>query len=118
MFGGGSVAFSTFINKNYLAPLPPLSPTTGKKQTGKKTHSRKSPGSFPLPLHGKDNLWIAATMSAFGIEINPDRVAELHQLDPRLTTPTTWADLAGPNGSATSPSPTPPSPGASKPLTR
>jgi ABC-type Fe3+ transport system substrate-binding protein len=45
---------------------------------------------FGTPLHGPGDVWIAATMSNFGIVVNKDRLKELG-----LTMPKTWADIAG-----------------------
>jgi iron(III) transport system substrate-binding protein len=78
-FGGGSATFNDYLERGFLEK-PPLPDAT----------LHQVPADiFGTPLHGKNDLWIAATMSNFGIVLNKDR---LHELG--LAMPTTWADLA------------------------
>ena len=80
-FGGGSATFNDYLERGFLEK-PPLPDAI----------LREVPADiFGTPLHGKNDLWIAATMSNFGIVLNKDR---LHELG--LPMPTTWADLAAP----------------------
>jgi iron(III) transport system substrate-binding protein len=97
IFGGGTASFDSYIANQFLIPLPPL--TAEEIRLARWTTDPLDdvpPAIFNSPLHGKDNRWVAATMSVFGIEINPDRIAELRALDSRLDTPRTWEDIAGP----------------------
>lgn len=79
IWGGGSFVFDNFRQRGYLEK-PKLPP---------EVLNQVPPDIFGTPLHGKDDQWIAATLSNFGIVINKQRIAELH-----MTTPTVWADLA------------------------
>jgi ABC-type Fe3+ transport system substrate-binding protein len=81
-FGGGSATFEYFRQRGFLA-RPDL-PDRLLKQVPQDI--------FGSPLHGKDDTWIAATMSNFGIVYNKDRIQELH-----LKTPRVWEDLAQPD---------------------
>jgi len=88
VFGGGSAAFNDFANSGFLARPP----ATEKGDPWVSDPIDAVPAAiFGSPLHGKDGVWVAATMAAFGMEINRDRIAELH-----LQAPVTWEDLAGP----------------------
>jgi iron(III) transport system substrate-binding protein len=97
IFGGGTASFNSYVANSFLVPLPALTPEEVRRTGWTADPLEAVPkAAFNSPLHGRDNLWIAATMSVFGIEINPDRIAELHRVDARLDTPRTWADIAGP----------------------
>ncbi|MGN6367698.1 MAG: extracellular solute-binding protein [Phycisphaerae bacterium] len=81
MWGGGSQTFGDLDRRGFLqrADLPAT------------VFAAVPADIFGNPLHGRDNDWIAATMSNFGIAINKDRIAELG-----LKTPRVWEDIAGP----------------------
>ena len=88
VFGGGSATFNSFMGAGFLDKPPAMEENDPWKSDPIDAVPLEI---FGGPLHGKDGLWVAATMSAFGMEVNPDRIAELH-----LQTPVTWSDLAGP----------------------
>ncbi len=88
IFGGGSAAFNSFLGKGFFVKPPAMEAGDPWKSD---PMDAVPADIFGSPLHGKDGLWVAATMSAFGMEINPDRIAELH-----LRTPVRWEDIAGP----------------------
>jgi iron(III) transport system substrate-binding protein len=79
-FGGGSATFNDYLDRGFLEKPPLADAVLGQVPSD----------IFGTPLHGRGDLWIAATMSNFGIVINKDRIRELG-----LSTPRTWADLAG-----------------------
>jgi ABC-type Fe3+ transport system substrate-binding protein len=76
-FGGGPETFTDLEKAGLLTPLP-------------------SNYSIPAelngaPLHGKDNHWVAAALSGFGILYNKQIAAR-----DNLPIPKTWADLSNP----------------------
>jgi ABC-type Fe3+ transport system substrate-binding protein len=81
-FGGGSATFEFFRQRGFLEK--PNLPDSTLNQVPKDI--------FGASLHGKDDTWIAATMSNFGIVYNKDRIRELG-----LKTPRVWEDLAQPD---------------------
>jgi ABC-type Fe3+ transport system substrate-binding protein len=83
MFGGGSATFNDLIKINALEAPDPSLPAAILAAAAAEVQGN--------PLRGPSNLWIAATMSNFGIVVNKTRLAELH-----LTMPKAWKDLAGP----------------------
>lgn len=87
VFGGGSAQFTQYANAGFLVPIPPLAPNDPVFQQD--PLDRVPPDLFGQPLRHPGNLWIAATMASFGIEINKDRIAELG-----LPTPRRWEDIA------------------------
>jgi ABC-type Fe3+ transport system substrate-binding protein len=80
VFGGGSATFEQFRRLGLFQ----------KPAIDKAVLARVPRDIFGTPLHGQGDLWIAATMSNFGINYNKDRERELG-----LTTPRVWKDLAG-----------------------
>lgn len=87
-FGGGSQVFNDYLTHGFLVKPPP----PAADDPWKSDPIDAIPAAiFGGPLHGTDGCWVAATMSAFGMTINKDRIAEL-----RLHTPVTWNDLAQP----------------------
>ena len=92
VFGGGSDTFDRYTGHGFLAKLPELEGGEGVKAGWAVDPLKKVPEEpFGSPLHGKGDVWVAATMASFGMEINKDRIAELG-----LMTPTGWGDIAGP----------------------
>ncbi len=81
VFGGGTASFDEYAGRKYLAT--PSLPEEILGQVPADIHG--------TPLHGPGNVWIAATLSNFGIVANKQRIAELG-----LQTPRMWQDLAGP----------------------
>jgi ABC-type Fe3+ transport system substrate-binding protein len=93
-FGGGSETFGQYAALGFLAPPPPMD-AADRRLWPHDPLDAVPAAIFHTPLHGPaadgGHLWVAATMSSFGIEINKDRIAELG-----LPTPRTWNDIAGP----------------------
>ena len=89
VFGGGSAAMNGLATadggKGFL--MRPLPVAEGEEDT----LAALPADIFGRPLREKNGLWVAATMSNFGIEVNKDRVAELGLKMPRV-----WEDIAGP----------------------
>ena len=95
IFGGGSNSFNSFAAKGYLVPVPELPPRSPWPSDPIRD---VPPDIFGSALHGKDKdgreVWVAATMSAFGMTINKDRIKELG-----LPTPRAWEDISRPEWS-------------------
>ncbi len=79
VWGGGSATFGRFERFLVKPDLPQA------------LLDQVPPDIFGTPLHGPGDLWIAATMSNFGIVANKDRMTELGLAEPKV-----WADLAKP----------------------
>lgn len=76
-FGGGGETYSELEEDGVLAPLP---------------SSYSIPAELNgVPLRGKDNVWVAAALSGFGILYNKKIAAR-----DKLPVPQTWADLTNP----------------------
>lgn len=76
-FGGGPETFLELEDENLLTPLP---------------EDYHVPAALNgVPLRGKNNTWVAGSLSGFGILYNKGIIARDH-----LPTPQTWADLATP----------------------
>ena len=76
-FGGGGETFTELEDSQLLTKLP-SDYGVPKELNG-------------VPLHGKNNTWVAAALSGFGILYNKQIAAR-----DNLPVPTTWADLANP----------------------
>lgn len=76
-FGGGGETFAELEKDGLLAPLPSDSGVPAQLNH--------------VPLRAKDNSWVAAALSGFGILYNKPIAARDH-----LPVPKTWADLANP----------------------
>ncbi len=91
VFGGGSASFKQLAQQkdsagnSILVRLPAL--PIGEHDPIDDIQA----SLFGNPLHGDGGVWVAATMSRFGISINKDRLTEL-----RLNPPRTWESLAQP----------------------
>jgi ABC-type Fe3+ transport system substrate-binding protein len=79
VWGGGSATFGRFT------------PFLVKPDLPQSVIDQVPHDIFGTPLHGPNDLWIAATMSNFGIVANKDRMRELGLAEPRV-----WADIARP----------------------
>ena len=76
-FGGGGETFTELEDDGLLSPLP---------------EDYGVPAELNgVPLHGKNNVWVAAALSGFGILYNKPIAAR-----DNLPIPATWADLANP----------------------
>ena len=76
-FGGGGETFTELEDSDLLTPLP---------------SDYGVPAALNgVPLHGKNNTWVAAALSGFGILYNKQIAAR-----DGLPIPATWSDLANP----------------------
>jgi ABC-type Fe3+ transport system substrate-binding protein len=83
VFGGGSEAFLQYASLGFLTRIPLAETQPDPLDQVKEIYG--------TPLRDPHDLWVAAAMSSFGIEINKQRIAELG-----LETPRTWEQIAGP----------------------
>ena len=102
VFGGGSHTYEVFRAGGYIVK-PPLDDAILAK-VPKEIYS--------TPLHGEGDVWIAATLSNFGISYNIERVKELG-----LPRRTRGKSSPAPSGLDISPSQTLPSPAPFAPVT-
>ncbi len=89
MFGGGSAVFENMLNakRKNGTPYPWIVPADlPAEELAKIPHEVRG-----TKLRGKNDAWIGATMSYFGITISKARLRELG-----LPLPHTWEELAGP----------------------